>query len=747
MPQPPAPPARDRDPLLAIVRGLDDLRPRRLGPGDSAVLPDGHLDLTGLADADLLAAIPRSFALRGLWLTASALGPDAVPALIDLLARHPQLEHLDLGANQLGPAVLALLPALAAHPSLRSLGLANNNLASATLDRLGHTLPHLQHLHLANPTSPVPSTSPPVPADSPPPVPADSPSRPVPPAIPPVPADSLAANQPGDPLVWAALLRRDPAWRTLVLPPPVDPAPLLAALAHTTRLRRLDLGAALPPAALAHLCGNANRDRGHTPAPDRARLRRQLPPLAALITPLPPDTLDPADLAATLRLLATLTTRRDLLHLDHPHIHELRRALLTTQRNHRSEARQLARTRRAAIRRAAREAITRTLVDEAQIRRRLAGVAAPSAIASPADRSIHRLHPPRPCYVCKAPYDLLHFFYDRLCPTCAAESYTRRADQVDLRGRVALVTGGRIKIGHHVALRLLAWGAHVIVTSRFARDTARRFAAHPDFADFRDRLHIFPLDLRAIPHVEAFAAHLVANYPRLDILINNAAQTIARPPAFYARLLAEEAAPLALPPGLDDLLPQPPLPTTHLAAAEHALFPQASDDGYGRPLDLRERNSWRLRLDEVGAVEMLEVQLINTVAPFVLNARLRRHLARETGASFIVNVSAAEGRFDRDYKAPFHPHTNMAKAAINMMTRTSADDYADDRIYMTSVDTGWASNENPAPIAAAMDARGFMPPLDLVDAATRVCDPIVRGLRDGELLRGVFLKDFRPITW
>jgi NAD(P)-dependent dehydrogenase (short-subunit alcohol dehydrogenase family) len=137
---------------------------------------------------------------------------------------------------------------------------------------------------------------------------------------------------------------------------------------------------------------------------------------------------------------------------------------------------------------------------------------------------------------------------------------------------------------------------------------------------------------------------------------------------------------------------------------------------------------------------MLEVQLINTVAPFVLNARLRRHMARKTGAAFIVNVSAPEGRFDRDYKAPFHPHTNMAKAALNMMTRTSADDYADDNIYMTSVDTGWASNENPAPIAAAMHARGFMPPLDLLDAATRVTDPIVRGLRDGELLRGVFFE-------
>jgi NAD(P)-dependent dehydrogenase (short-subunit alcohol dehydrogenase family) len=148
-------------------------------------------------------------------------------------------------------------------------------------------------------------------------------------------------------------------------------------------------------------------------------------------------------------------------------------------------------------------------------------------------------------------------------------------------------------------------------------------------------------------------------------------------------------------------------------------------------------------------LEMLEVQLVNVVAPFLLNARLRPVMARRGAgeASYIINVSAPEGRFDRVYKSPFHPHTNMAKAALNMMTRTSAEEYAADGIYMTSVDPGWASNENPEPIAAAMRARGFMPPLDLIDAAARVCDPVVRGRRDGVLLHGVFLKDFMQISW
>ena len=120
--------------------------------------------------------------------------------------------------------------------------------------------------------------------------------------------------------------------------------------------------------------------------------------------------------------------------------------------------------------------------------------------------------------------------------------------------------------------------------------------------------------------------------------------------------------------------------------------------------------------------------------------------ATDDGA-FVVQVAAPEGQFYRHYKAPFHPHTNMAKAALNMLTRTSAEDYAGDRIFMTSVDTGWASNENPRPIAEAMRERGFTPPLDMIDAATRVCDPIVRGLGDGDYLFGVLLKDFRPIPW
>ena len=731
----PEPLAVDR--LLTALVDLDLSCPRHLPRG--AVLPGAHLDLTAFGP-DIARALPAlDPALRGLWLADNALGPEHAPALAALLARLPRLEHLDLSDNPLGPAGVAVLaPALAGHRGLRSLALADVGLDAAGLCLLGHVLSDTSvlHLRLAATRGPAPRLAAAATRD-------------------PAPRPAARASDPSAALTgraateWAALLRRDPPWRSLALPGArLDPharAQLLAALAGNTRLCHLDLGVELPPAALARLCSNANRLRVRPIAPDRARLRRGLPAASEPPRPLAPEWgLADAELDVCLRVLAALSLRTDRLRTDdHPRIAAVRRAVADLGRDERRADRRLARPPRE--RRDRQRHDDRERIAEAGIRTRTGGVAEPAP--APATATIHELHTPRPCYVCKTPYTRLHFFYDRLCPDCAAYNYARRGERVDLRGRLALVTGGRVKIGHHTALRLLDWGARVIVTSRFARDTARRFAAHPDFASFQDRLHIYPLDLRAIPHVEAFAAHVAAAYPRLDILINNAAQTIHRPPEYYAALLADEALGLdALPGPLRPLLPALPAAIAAIPA-EHALFPQDSDDGFGRPLDLRSSNSWRLRLDEVGTVEMLEVQLINNVAPFVLNARLRRALAGPRDAAFIVNVSAPEGRFDRDYKAPFHPHTNMAKAALNMMTRTAAEDYARDAIYMTSVDTGWASNENPAPIAAAMLANGFSPPLDLVDAAARVCDPIVRGLRDGLHLRGVFLKDYRPITW
>src|SRR5690348_3962571 len=132
---------------------------------------------------------------------------------------------------------------------------------------------------------------------------------------------------------------------------------------------------------------------------------------------------------------------------------------------------------------------------------------------------------------------MVHFFYDQMCPPCAELNFAKRNQTADLRGRVALVTGGRVKIGYQIALKLLQAGARVVVTTRFPQDAARRFASEPDFADFGGRLQIHGLDLRHTPSVERFCAHVVATETRLDYLISNACQTVRRPAAFYAHLL------------------------------------------------------------------------------------------------------------------------------------------------------------------------------------------------------------------
>ena len=368
----------------------------------------------------------------------------------------------------------------------------------------------------------------------------------------------------------------------------------------------------------------------------------------------------------------------------------------------------------------------------------------------------------RACYVCKQRYHEVDAFHHQLCPSCAARNRTRRDARTDLRGRRALLTGGRAKIGMYIALRLLRDGAETTITTRFPRDAARRFAAMPDSAEWIDRLRIVGIDLRNPAAVAALADGVSAR-GHLDILINNAAQTVRRTPASYARLARAEAAPLPagpLPPMLelgapaaDGRFAPTPEALTALALTAGSASPErvaagTAIDAGGLVPDLQPANSWSRRVEEVDAGEMLEVQLCNATAPFILVSRLRESLAASPARrTYIVNVSAMEGQFSRGYKGPGHPHTNMAKAALNMLTRTSAAEMlATDGILMTSVDTGWITDERPHPTKARLAAEGFHAPLDLVDGAARVYDPIVRG-EAGEDLHGCFLKDFEPAPW
>jgi len=408
------------------------------------------------------------------------------------------------------------------------------------------------------------------------------------------------------------------------------------------------------------------------------------------------------------------------------------------------------------------------------------------------ERESEELSSPRNCYICKEEFSKLHFFYDTLCKKCADLNYSKRFQTASLHGQVALITGARVKIGYQTTLMMLRAGAAVLATTRFPVDAALRYSKEEEYEKWGDRLQIQGLDLRHTPSVEIFTRYVRQTHDRLDILINNAAQTVRRPPGFYAHLLENEKMPfIDLPEKVQKLLgngeafknrltalcnnngaqeknlaltwqtPQPGMGLRESAQlsqipysqdsslSAEKIFPEGKLDTDLQQVDLRQTNSWRLRLGEIPTTEMLEVQLVNSVAPFVLCNRLLPLMKRDcTGQKHIVNVTAMEGKFLRFKKAPRHPNTNMAKAALNMLTHTAAKDLAKDGIYMNAVDTGWVTDEDPVELSEFKQrVHDFQPPLDIIDGAARVCDPFFDGILTGKHWCGKFLKDYFPIDW
>jgi len=512
-------------------------------------------------------------------------------------------------------------------------------------------------------------------------------------------------------------------------------------------------------------------------------------PLRALNEPSPSPAVTVEDILECTRVLeALLADPLRLRAIPEPERIALLKAAGHLSQPTRAEKRRIEKMERRAARGESSER-DRTQLASTQIRtlrRDPVFVAPPMLTSGNADRPRRVLETPRACYVCKEDFRELHFFYDAMCPGCAALNYAKRFQQVPLGGKVALITGARVKIGYQAALMLLRSGARVIVTTRFPNDAAVRYTRDPDFESWRDRLHIHGLDLRHAPSVELFARHIEHTQQRLDILINNAAQTVRRPPGFYADLFAREARPV--PAKARPLLEghahcvealggttapssgameqawhsaDPSLGIRASAALSQipyaleqegdvrALFPDGRLDADLQQVDLRSVNTWRLTLSEVATSEMLEVHLVNAVAPFILCGKLKPLMLRDRSEpGHIVNVSAMEGSFSRGTKTDKHPHTNMAKAALNMMTLTSAPDYAQSRIYMNAADTGWVTDEDPAIHAERkLNELDFQPPLDIVDGAARIIDPVFSAIRTGDFVWGNFFKDYLPTKW
>lgn len=360
----------------------------------------------------------------------------------------------------------------------------------------------------------------------------------------------------------------------------------------------------------------------------------------------------------------------------------------------------------------------------------------------------------RHCYVCKAKNVKPHEFYHKMCQVCGIYNLVKRNQTVDLTGKIAIVTGARIKIGFETALKLLRANATVIVTSRFVADAKRRFALETDYSSFNSRLVICKLDLCSIKSVEEFIAYIKANYVHLDILINNAAQTLHKPDEFFAAEMKLDAMESKLESKSTESkstdASNQPEPTEKESAvkiaAESSTATQITKyiDEYGQLADIRRVNSWILHPTDVPTVECVEVHIINSIAPFVLIKSLTPLLASSDNkkCSHICNVSSMEGSFNKAYKSSAHVHTNMAKASLNMITRTIGTHYTTNyNILVNSIDTGWIDDMTP------IHFPKITPPLDVIDGAARILAPIFDYYTSGLSYTGCFLKDYKPGSW
>ena len=416
------------------------------------------------------------------------------------------------------------------------------------------------------------------------------------------------------------------------------------------------------------------------------------------------------------------------------------------------------------------------------------------------------------CYICKKRLrtDNISKFYGRLCQKCGDYNYSFRTMKLDLAGRIAIVTGGRVKIGFCIVKKLLSYGCKVITTTRFPNDALLRFKAEPDYDIWKNNLMIYPIDFRIFQSTSNFVNYIKNNFTHIDFLINNAAQTIRRSTEYYEYLIPTEIKKLPneddkkiikneyleiqkqIPEQLekekhkdinkkeeienkfenkeifnslvslmkkDDKENNEILPLSVIASQikimeekEHPRIYVMGGDG--QPYDFSKgKNSWNFELDEIPFQEFTEVQIINAWTPYYLCAKLKPMLNKSPFKDkYIVNVTAFEGLFNRDKKTT-HVHTNMAKASLNMLTKTCGKYLEKEGIYMTCVDTSWVSYMDEMnrmiddKTKENCELEMACVPLDELDGAMRVLHPIIEGIKNKKYFSGVLLKDYAISNW
>ncbi|WP_160138931.1 SDR family NAD(P)-dependent oxidoreductase [Chryseobacterium sp. c4a] len=364
-------------------------------------------------------------------------------------------------------------------------------------------------------------------------------------------------------------------------------------------------------------------------------------------------------------------------------------------------------------------------------------------------QSFSILQKPQLCYCCHQPYHQVHFFYHKLCPSCADENYKNRNLTHDFTGQTVIITGGRVKIGYAAALKFLRSGAKVVATSRFPALASEQFQGENDYDVWKDRLFLYGLDLRSLRSIHDFSDYCYQNFGSIEILINNAAQTIKYTPEYYQPLIVKEKLLLSRTP--QNLIEN----KTPVHGREHDFLTLSHQDlsempvtRFGQPKDLRDKNSWNSLMDEIGTEELLEVNLINHISPYLLISALKPLMKKSYAEHrHIINVTSTEGQFSYKSKNEFHPHTNMTKAALNMLTKTSASDFVKDNIFMNAVDVGWISTGAIESKRERLFEKTKIPPLDPVDGAMRIFHPIVKINQGDQEIYGKLLKNYQETGW